>query len=73
MFGKEGVRLMLDPTSSFAGFIVQGVSRGGARARLRLNGVDGLGGFGGFGVLRLRDCKVRNRSAQDDRVWVEFG
>ena len=39
-----------------------------------LDGPSDLGGAGGLGVLRLHDCKERNRSAQDDRFavgWAE--
>jgi len=34
--------------------------------------LSGWGDAGGFGILRLRDCNVRNRSAQDDRFVDEW-
>jgi hypothetical protein len=34
-----------------------------------LKGALSLGDAKSIGVLRLRDCKERNRFAQDDRSW----
>ena len=45
---------------------------GGGEEDCGEDGAEGMGELSGFGVLRLRDCKVRNRSAQDDRFVLSL-